>query len=154
MAARVDQGTMGLSWMEHQMLDHIKSALRVTINWTSPSVSYHRKLSSVQFAMKSFSRHMKRLMAIEEEDGYLKSVAEAKPNMQCKIASLREQHNHFRTVIEQLALQLDELQDWQESEFDRVCEGIRRLLIEVDQHDQSEIGLLQETLLSDEGGEG
>jgi len=140
--------------MEHQMLEHIKSALRVTINWAAPGVSYHRKLSSVQFAMKSFSRHMRRLMAIEEENGYMKAAAEAKPNMQAKISSLREQHNHFRSMIEQLALQLEELQDWQETEFDRVCDGIRRLLIEVDQHDQSEISLLQETLIIDEGGEG
>ena len=154
MTAKTGNTHVSLSWMEHQMLEHIKSALRVTINWTAPEVSYHRKRSSVAFAMKSFARHMERLMAIEEENGYMKSVADAKPNMQVRVTELRKQHEHFRRATEQLSSQLDELQDWQEGEFERVCEGIRDLLAEVDMHDESEVSLLQETLLSDEGGEG
>lgn len=154
MTTKFDPTGASLSWMEHQMLEHIKSALRVTIDWSAPDVSYHRKRSSVAFAMKSFARHMQRLMAIEEEDGYMKAVADAKPNMQGKVSGLRNQHEHFRNMINQLSGQLEELQDWQETQFEKVCQGIRQLLTEVDQHDQSEIRLIQETLLSDEGGEG
>jgi hypothetical protein len=35
-----------------------------------------------------------------------------------------------------------------------MCEEIRSLLEEVDRHDEEEVNLLQDTLLSDEGGEG
>ena len=50
------------SCMEHQILDHVKSALRVTLDWKAPSIGLARKTSSVQFTAKSFTRHLLRMM--------------------------------------------------------------------------------------------
>lgn len=150
---RSDSSTCA-SWMEHQILDHVKKALRVTIEWDAPVVSTRRKLSSVKFTLKSFQRHLERLMSIEEEDGYMSVVAESKPNMQYRIDRLAHDHDRFRRRVREIIPELESLTDWQQLEFDVMCEEIRSLLEEVDRHDEEEVNLLQDTLLSDEGGEG
>lgn len=146
-----DTAQVGQSWMEHQSLEHIKRALRVTINWTAPAISYGRKRSSVTFAMECFARHLNRLMLIEEEDGYMLMVAEAKPNKSKRIATLHDDHTRFRRVVAKLSDELNELDEWQEAEFQRICADIGCLLDEVDEHDRAEVRLLQDAMLLDEG---
>jgi hypothetical protein len=140
--------------MEHKVLEHIKQALRVTLDWNAPVVSMPRKLSSLQFTMKSFRRHLERVMSIEEEGGYLIDVADAKPNLQSRIDALCVDHNRFRTHIRRIVPALEGLSEWEEERFSDVCGEIRNLLQAVDLHDALEIDLLQESLLMDEGGEG
>jgi hypothetical protein len=150
----LNDSSIAVSWMEHTILDHIKQALRVTLDWQAPVVSMPRKLSSIQFTMKSFRRHLERVMSIEEEGGYLDEVAEARPSMQSRIECLARDHNRFRARIRELVPELDELNDWEEARFVEICDEIRTLLHEVDWHDALEIDLLQESLLLDDGGEG
>jgi Hemerythrin HHE cation binding domain len=149
-----DTSIASTSWMEHKILEHVKQALRVTLDWKAPVVSMPRKLSSLQFTMKSFRRHLERVMSIEEEDGYLEFIADSKPNMQTRIDSLASDHGRFRARIRRLVPELDELSDWEEDRFHDLCGEIRRLLRDVDHHDALEIDLLQESFLMDEGGEG
>ncbi|HEY4235534.1 MAG TPA: hemerythrin domain-containing protein [Lacipirellulaceae bacterium] len=154
MATIHETSSLATSWMEHTILDHIKQALRVTLDWQAPVVSMPRKLSSLQFTMKSFRRHLERVMSIEEEGGYLSDIVEARPSMQSRIECLARDHIRFRARIRQLVPELDELNDWEEARFGEVCDEIRALLHEVDCHDAQEIDLLQESLLHDDGGEG
>jgi hypothetical protein len=154
MTPQHDDSTASTSWLEHRVLEHIKQALRVTLDWQAPEVSMPRKLSSLQFTMKSFRRHLERVMSIEEEGGYLEGVVEAKPNLQSRIESLSGDHANFRARIRQIVPVLDELSEWQEEQFSTICGEIRQLLNDVDRHDALEIDLLQESLLMDEGGEG
>jgi hemerythrin-like domain-containing protein len=140
--------------MEHKILEHIKQALRVTLDWKAPVVSMPRKLSSLQFTIKSFRRHLERVMTIEEEGGYLDDIADARPSLLSRIDSLANDHGRFRARIRQLVPELDELSDWEEERFHDLCDEIRHLLDDVDRHDALEIDLLQESLLLDEGGEG
>jgi hypothetical protein len=149
-----DTSTMAVSWMEHTILDHVKQALRVTLDWKAPVVSMPRKLSSLQFTMKSFRRHLERVMSIEEEGGYLADIVDVRPNMQSRIECLARDHIRFRTRVRQLVSELDELHDWEEARFVDLCDEIRQLLHEVDWHDALEVDLLQESLLLDDGGEG
>ncbi len=149
-----DTSVASTSWMEHKILEHLKQALRVTLDWQAPVVSMPRKLSSLQFTMKSFRRHLERVMSIEEEDGYLYEVAEGKPNLQTRIESLAGDHGRFRARIRQLVPELDGVSDWEEKRFLDLCDEIRGLLDDVDRHDALEIELLQESFLLDEGGEG
>ena len=143
-----------VAWMEHQILDHVKEALRVTLGWQVPAVGLSRKLSSVQFTLKSFQRHLERLMDIEEQDGYMVLVAETKPHLSVRVEQLEHDHEEFRREIRHLLPEVESLTDYQSEEFERVCEEITSLLEEVDRHDEEEIELLQESLLFDEGGEG
>lgn len=154
MATLQAESNSSVSWIEHQMLDHVKGALRVTLDWNAPSVSMPRKKSSLRFSLQSFCRHLERLMRIEERDDYLHSLADSKPYLEPQIRRLRDDHNRFRQRIHELTPRMDALEDWQDDEFDRCCLEIRDLLDEVDQHDHEEVRLLQELLSYDEGGEG
>ncbi len=151
----IDTRTEGnAAWMEHQILDHVKQALRVTLDWNVPAVGLPRKLSSVQFTLKSFLRHLERLMDYEEQNGYMVVVAELKPNMQNKIEHLEHEHAQFRILMDHLLPEVEELTEYQNERLEEVCMKITDLLNQVDRHDAEEIKLLQETLLCDEGGEG
>lgn len=142
------------AWMEHQILDHVKQALRVTLDWKVPSVGFPRKLSSVQFTLKSFQRHLERLMDLEEQDGYMLLVAEMKPNMSFRVDKLERDHERFRKAIRRLLPEVEAINEYQSEEFDEVCGKIYDLLESVDLHDVEEVDLIQETFLFDEGGEG
>lgn len=143
-----------VAWMEHQILDHVKEALRVTLGWKVPTVGLARKLSSVQFTLKSFQRHLERLMDIEEQDGYMDMVAETKPHLSARVKRLELDHDHFRREIGHLLPEIEALSEYESQEFEHLCDEICALLESVDRHDVEEIELLQETLLFDEGGEG
>lgn len=150
----VQDSSTSVSWIEHQMLEHVKGALRVTVDWQAPAVSLSRKKSSIRFSLQSFCRHLERLMAIEEQDGYLTVVADAKPFLQEKIARLAGDHDRFRHTVKEIVPRLEAVGDWQEEEFEEICHEIKALLNDVDRHDKEEVQLLQETLAYDEGGEG
>jgi hypothetical protein len=140
--------------MEHQILDHVKQALRVTLDWKVPTVGVARKLSSVQFTLKSFQRHLERMMNLEERDGYMTLVAELKPNMSFRVDRLAQDHDRFRESFFRLLPELEALCEYQNEAFEDVCRQIYDLLESVDRHDEEEVELLQETFLCDEGGEG
>lgn len=142
------------AWMEHEILNHVKQALRVTLGWKVPPEGLPRKLSSVQFTLKSFQRHMERLMNIEEQDGYMTFVEEIKPNMHFRIDRLVDDHHSFRCAMDSLIPKVDSLSEYCENEIETVCGEIYELLDKVDHHDKEEIDLLQESMSYDEGGEG
>jgi hypothetical protein len=111
-------------------------------------------MSSVQFTMKSFSRHLLRMMDLEEVDGYMTEVRERKPNLESRVQRLERHHKEFRKRLKALAPEVDAMQGLPDDQFEYLCAQIADLLDRVDAHDVDEIELLQETLLLDEGGEG
>jgi hemerythrin-like domain-containing protein len=154
MATLQGSSIASIAYMEHQILDHVKQALRVTINWEAPVVSMPRKLSSLQFTIKSFKRHFDRVISIEEEGGYMNEVIEAKPYLQNRIEHLEREHDVFRARLKALIPQLNSIKEWEEPRFEQVCQDLRQLLDDVDRHDLAESELLQESLMMDVGGEG
>jgi hypothetical protein len=141
-------------WVEHKILEHVKAALRLTLDWNVPAVGLPRKLSSVRFTFQSFERHLRRLMKLEESGGYMNIVGEHKPNMQDQAESLLGDHEFFRTALSAIAPSIDNLADDDQAPFQDVCRQIGGLLDRVDAHDRKEVELLQEALLCDECGEG
>lgn len=140
--------------MEHQVFEHIKQALLVTLNWQAPSVSMPRKLSSLQFTIKSFQRHFERVLSIEDEGGYMRDVLESKPYMEERIEQLARDHARFRQRLRELMPQLNDIKEWEEPRFEAVCEDLRSLIAAIDRHNEQEVELLQESMLVDDGGEG
>ncbi len=140
--------------MEHQVFEHIKQALLVTLNWQAPSVSMPRKLSSVQFTIKSFQRHFERVLTIEEDGGYMADAMESKPYFQDRVEQLAQEHIRFRDRLRKLVPELNDTTEWEENRFEEICEELRELIAAVDRHNEREIELLQESALVDEGGEG
>ena len=111
--------------MEHQVFEHIKQALLVTLNWQAPSVSMPRKLSSLQFTIKSFQRHFERVISIEDEGGYMRDVLEYKPYMEERIDQLARDHIRFRERLRKLMPQLNDIKDWDEPRVEQVCDDLR-----------------------------
>jgi hemerythrin-like domain-containing protein len=140
--------------MEHQVFEHIKQALLVTLNWQAPSVSLPRKISSVQFTIKSFQRHFERVLSIEEDGGYMAGAMESKPYFQDRVEQLAKEHNRFRDRLRKLVPELNETTEWEEKRFEQICDELRDLISAVDRHNEREIELLQESTLVDDGGEG
>ena len=148
------ESTGSMACMEHQVFEHIKQALLVTLNWQAPSVSMPRKLSSLQFTIKSFQRHLDRVVSIENEGGYMADVADAKPYMQDRIDQLQRDHVCFRDRLRKLIPELNDIKEWEDARFDSVCADLRELIEDVDRHNLAEGELLQESMLTDDGGEG
>jgi hemerythrin-like domain-containing protein len=140
--------------MEHQVFEHIKQALLVTLNWQAPVVSMPRKLSSLQFTMKSFQRHFDRVISIEEEGGYMGDVVDCKPYLQSRIDGLTKDHARFRERLRKLTPELNDIKEWEEPRFNDVCNDLRQLVEDIDHHNLKEVELLQESFSVDDGGEG
>ena len=149
-----DTSALSSACMEHQILHHIKQALRVTLDWQAPAVSMPRKLSSLQFTIKSFQRHLERVISMEEEGGYMADVRDERPHYNERINGLAADHARFRTRLKELIAEANSISEWEEPRFDEVCQALRGLLDDVDEHNQREIELLQESMLCDDGGEG
>jgi hemerythrin-like domain-containing protein len=148
------ESTGSIACMEHQIFEHIKQALLVTLNWQSPAVSMPRKLSSLQFTLKSFQRHFERVISAEIEGGYMADVVESKPYMQERLDQLQKDHDRFRERLRKLMPELNEIKEWDEPRFEEVCGELRQLIEDVDRHNLQEVELLQESMLVDDGGEG
>jgi hemerythrin-like domain-containing protein len=149
-----DDSVVSALCMEHQILEHVKQAMRVTLNWHAPDVSMPRKLSSLQFTIKSFQRHLERVMNLEEEGGYMSEVVEAKPYLEDRITFLASDHLQFRDRLRALIPELNAISEWEQPRFIEVCNDLNTLLDEIDHHDEREIELLMESALVDDGGEG
>jgi hypothetical protein len=140
--------------MEQRVFEHIKQALLVTLNWKAPVVAMPRKLSSLQFTMKSFQRHFERVLSIEEEGGFMADAMDAKPYFQDRVEQLAKDHVRFRERLKQLVPELNDTKEWEEPRFNRICDELRELIADIDRHNEREIELLQESALVDDGGEG
>lgn len=139
---------------DQQIFEHMKDALRVVVEWRAPAVSLDRKRASVRETLKNFCQHLERLMEFEEEDGYLATVADMRPNWCDRVSRLLEDHQDLRLRIGRLVPQVSNTISWDDDSFDCACSEINELLDRVDRHDRNEIALLQEAMLNDVGGEG
>jgi len=111
-------------------------------------------LSSLQFTIKSFQRHLDRILSIEEEGGYMADAMDSKPYLQDRVEQLEKEHSRFRERLRKLIPELNETKEWDETRFNRICDELRVLVEDLDRHNEREIELLQESTCFDEGGEG
>jgi hypothetical protein len=139
---------------EHQTLAFVTSALRSTIGWKFQGSDLTRKLESARFVAQSFERHLKRLMKLEEHDGYMAVVLESRPELKSQVIALRREHVHFRRELKRLLSELGMIDPIDHDGFAKCSGELLTLLDQLDEHGKQETSLLQEALLSDEGGEG
>ena len=148
------QGTPQQVLIEHQMLNHITSALKATMHWEYQGTDFSRKLSSLRFVAQSFQRHLKRLMALEEVDGYLAVVLESRPQLNQEIEALRQEHDQFRHALPRIMGRLQRVSPTNRESITKILDELTALLEKLDAHGRKETSMLQEALLTDEGGEG
>jgi hypothetical protein len=140
--------------VEHQTLAFVTSALRSTIGWKYQGANLSRKLASLQFVGQSFQRHLKHLMSLEEEDGYMAVVLASRPELNDEVQVLRKEHDYFRKTLTRILNRLRKVEPTDHATFAAVSEELLAMLEKLDQHSRRETDLLQEALLTDEGGEG
>jgi hemerythrin-like domain-containing protein len=152
---KVDQLAMAQQVLvEHQTLAYVTSALRHTIGWKHQATDLSRKLESLQFVGQSLQRHMKRLLALEEEDGYMSAVLASRPELTDEVEALRQEHGQFRKGLSGILARLRRVQPTDHLTVAKISEDLLVLLQKLDEHSHKETGLIQHALLKDEGGEG
>lgn len=140
--------------IEHEMLRLIMEGLRLTAGWQVSGPNGSRKLSTLRFMAQSFQRHLERLLALEECDGYMDMVVASAPRLSRATETLRGEHELFRKEARQFVQRLERLSAMEPVVLGQVCDDLLILLDKIEQHSQKEMNLLQEAFIQEEGGEG
>jgi hypothetical protein len=140
--------------VEREMLNHLIGALRATMAWQVEGDDWSRRLSTLRFIAQSFQRHLGRLMALEEYDGYMNVVMEASPHLSRAVNGLKQEHAQFRIAAVRIVHRLEGISADDHPAFARVCDDLQSLLQVLDEHHVKEAELLHEAFARDGGGEG
>jgi hypothetical protein len=139
--------------VEHELLHYLIQGLRSTVAWRVQEPNASRKLSTLRFVAQSFQRHLERLLALEEHDGYMGLLGDAVPRLARATDGLRAEHEQFRFEASGIVQQLERLPATDLASLEKVCDELLALIFRIDEHSKREIALLQETFSRDEGGE-
>lgn len=148
------QQNMNQAAVEHEALRHIIGALRTVLDWKPAPDDLARKLSSLRFICQSFQRHLERLMALKEQDGYMTDAVDQMPSLAEKVQALLRDHDKFEETMHRLVLKLEQISPNDKPRFDAVCNDLETLLVHLDDHHRREASLMQEAFRRDVGGEG
>jgi hypothetical protein len=140
--------------IEHGLLGHLVDGLRAALDWQTDGDDFGRKLSTLRFIGQSFQRHLERLLALEEYDGYLDDVAAASPRLGRQVDALRAEHDGLREDTRRAVHRLEQVSPSDGAEFAAICDDLAGLRDRVQEHSRQEVVLLQEAFDRDIGGEG
>src|SRR5687767_11584812 len=139
--------------VESQALEHITRALETTIEWAVDGADFFRKLSSVRFFTELYQRHLERLFALEEVDGYMEGVARLNPGLRNQVDNLQREHEQYRAAVRKIVVRLDLVAPNQLTEIEATCVELRKTINEILEHLRREQDLLVESFNRDTGGE-
>jgi hypothetical protein len=139
--------------IEHGLLRYLVDGLRVALGWQADGADCSRKLSTVRFISQSFQRHLERLLALEENDGYLDDVAALSPQLGRQVDALRGEHDRLREATRGAVRRLEQVPP-DGAAFAGICADLVAVLDRVEEHSRKEVKLLQEAFDRDIGGEG
>ena len=139
--------------VESQALEHVTQALEVMLGWAVNGDGYGRKLSSVRFFTELYQRHLERLFALEEIDGYMESVSRLNPELARQVDDLKREHERFRAAVRKMVVRIDLASPTNLPEFDATCDELRKTINQVLEHLRREQELLVESIQRDTGGE-
>jgi Hemerythrin HHE cation binding domain len=140
--------------VEQELLRHVMEGLRLSTTWQVQGPDASRKLSTLRFVTGSFQRHLERLLALEEDDGFLDQVLACAPRLARATAALRAEHDGFRSEARRVVQRLERLPATDPATLEKVGGELVALLDRIEGHNRKEMGLLLEAFERDEGGEG
>lgn len=85
-----------------------------------------------------FAAHLRRMMQIEEDDGYLLPVVEQRPTLLEQVELLRHQHDELRRLLDDLERTVHELTPENPLLIRDCCGRLQALLAHVGQHEEHE----------------
>ena len=140
--------------VEQELLRHVMEGLRLSTTWQVRGPDASRKLSTLRFVTGSFQRHLERLLALEEYDGFMDKVLVCAPHLGRATAALRGEHDGFRSEARRVVQQLERLPATDPAALEKVGAELAALLGRIEGHNRREMALLLEAFGRDEGGEG
>jgi hypothetical protein len=140
--------------VEHELLGYLVEGLRTTLAWQVQGEDFTRKLSTLRFMAQCFQRHLERMMALEEYDGYMGLAGATSPWLGRKVDALRQEHTRLREAARRVVHGLEHASPTDQGEFACLCEALAALLLQVEEHTRKEVTLVQEAFTQDSGGEG
>ena len=138
---------------ESDAVHNLKAALKAAISWDAKSVGMQRKVQGVRFVIEALERHLRKLMDLEEREGCLAWIGDAKPNLQSLAAALCAEHDRFRMRLKEIVPRWEAAAAMHEEEFNELCDSVRSFLASVERHEGRERDLMYSALCDDEGGE-
>jgi hypothetical protein len=139
--------------VEQELLRHLMEGLRRSTTWQVQGPDASRKLSTVRFVTASFQRHLERLLALEEYDGFMDKVLACAPHLGRATKALRTEHDSFRSETSRVVQQLERLQADDLDALEKLGGELLALLDRIEGHNRKEMALLLEAFGRDEGGE-
>ena len=103
----MSQQNMRHAAVEHEALRHIIGTCEPCWNGSPHPTTAPVKLSSLRFITQSFQRHLERLMALKEQDGYMSDAVEQMPSLADKEQTLLREHDEFEESLHRLVLKLE-----------------------------------------------
>ena len=140
--------------VEQELLRHVMEGLRLSTTWQVRGPDASRKLSTLRFVTGAFQRHLERLLALEEYDGFLDQVPASAPRLARAAAALRAEHDGFRSEARRVVQRLERLPATDPPALEKVGGELVALLDRIEGHNRKEMALLLEAFERDEGGEG
>ena len=140
--------------VENKMLMLVIEGLRNTLAWNVQGTDFARKLSTLRFIIQSLQRHLERVLALEEYDGYMDLVLQASPQLANSVDALRKEHQQFRKEASQIVHRFEHVSPTDGHSVARICGELVGLLDRLDAHNKKEVNLMQNAFAIDEGGEG
>ncbi len=140
--------------VESDALEHVTRALECMLSWTVADDGFGRKLSSVRFFAELYQRHLERLFALEEINGYMESIAKLKPELASQVDCLKQEHEPLRVALRETVLRLDMALPTELADFERTCTQLQGTIASVLEHLHRERELFVESIGRDTGGEG
>ena len=144
--------SMNQTAVEHEALRHIIGALRTVMDWKPAAGDVSRKLASLRFICQSFQRHLERLMALKEENGYMADAVEQMPSLAEKVNALLRDHDEFDESLHRIVLRLEHTPPSDKQAVDALCGDLEAMLVKLDDHHRREAEMMQEAFLRDVGG--
>jgi Hemerythrin HHE cation binding domain/Global regulator protein family len=125
---------------EHALVQTLTEALRLTAGRGAEGDAHPPSLSALRFLARSFQRHLERLLALEEGDGYLDLVVRTSPWLSRAAEALRRDHEHLRRGARRLAHRLEHLPPTHPLALAWVGDHVLALLDGFDEHNDKEGG--------------
>jgi len=139
--------------VESKMFGLLMEGVRSTMAWKVQGADFSRKLSTLRFMAQSFQRHLERLFALEEYDGYMDLVTKKSPRLSRTVDALKLEHNQFRADTRRIAHGLERISSpMDKAKFSALCDEWLDLLDKLDAHGRKETDLFQEAFEQDRGG--
>ncbi len=122
---------------EHKALHQLTQILKEHIA-TTPGVNSGQWLDALRIAFDRLHAHVKRTIAIKEEDGYLETILKERPTLAKQVASIKGENGQLLRMADNIS------RDFAAARLeDRLlvadgCARVQRFMAVVSQHEQRE----------------